>query len=58
MSVLPTDQRSILSLVAIQGMSYKEVSETLSIPIGTVMSRLARARSSLSQCLPFQGVES
>lgn len=51
MDVLPDEQRSILSLVAIQGMSYKEVSETLEIPIGTVMSRLSRARISLSQCL-------
>ncbi|MDO7085727.1 RNA polymerase sigma factor [Pseudocolwellia sp. AS88] len=51
MDVLPHEQRSILSLVAIQGMSYKEVSETLEIPIGTVMSRLSRARISLSQCL-------
>jgi RNA polymerase sigma-70 factor (ECF subfamily) len=51
MNVLPHEQRSILSLVAIQGMSYKEVSETLEIPIGTVMSRLSRARISLSQCL-------
>ncbi|MGJ8691577.1 MAG: RNA polymerase sigma factor [Thalassotalea sp.] len=51
MEVLPSEQRSILSLVAIQGMSYKEVSETLEIPIGTVMSRLSRARASLSQCL-------
>jgi RNA polymerase sigma-70 factor (ECF subfamily) len=51
MAILPDEQRSILSLVAIQGMSYKEVSETLEIPIGTVMSRLSRARISLSQCL-------
>ncbi|WP_111978814.1 RNA polymerase sigma factor [Algibacillus agarilyticus] len=42
MDILPDDQRSILSLVAIQGMSYKEVAETMSVPIGTVMSRLAR----------------
>jgi RNA polymerase sigma-70 factor (ECF subfamily) len=48
MDALPDDQRSILSLVAMQGMSYKETAETLSIPIGTVMSRLARARSSVS----------
>ncbi|WP_076419869.1 RNA polymerase sigma factor [Colwellia sp. UCD-KL20] len=51
MDILPDEQRSILSLVAIQGMSYKEVAETLEIPIGTVMSRLSRARISLSQCL-------
>ena len=47
MEKLPEDQRSILSLIAVQGMSYKEVAETLSIPIGTVMSRLARARVAL-----------
>ncbi|MEX1034261.1 MAG: RNA polymerase sigma factor [Cellvibrionaceae bacterium] len=47
MEQLPSDQRSILSLVAIQGMSYKEVAETLEIPMGTVMSRLARARTAL-----------
>ncbi|KMT65904.1 RNA polymerase sigma factor [Catenovulum maritimum] len=54
MDVLPNDQRSIISLVAIQGMSYKEVAETLSVPLGTVMSRLARARASLSQCLKHE----
>jgi len=51
MNQLPDDQRSILALVAVQGMSYKEVAETLSIPIGTVMSRVARARVALSQFL-------
>lgn len=47
MDQLPDDQRSILSLVAIQGMSYREVAATLEIPKGTVMSRLARARAAL-----------
>jgi RNA polymerase sigma-70 factor (ECF subfamily) len=47
MNKLPDDQRSIMALVALQGMSYKEVAETLSIPAGTVMSRLARARVAL-----------
>jgi RNA polymerase sigma factor (sigma-70 family) len=51
MNALPDDLRSILSLVALQGMSYKETAETLSIPIGTVMSRLARARSTVSEWL-------
>ncbi len=51
MDKLPDEQRSILALVALQGMSYKEVAETLSIPLGTVMSRLARARVALSQFL-------
>lgn len=45
---LPENQRAALSLVAIEGYSYKEVSELLEIPIGTVMSRLARARKALS----------
>lgn len=47
MDKLPDDQRSIMALVALQGMSYKEVAETLGIPAGTVMSRLARARVAL-----------
>jgi RNA polymerase sigma factor (sigma-70 family) len=51
MDKLPDDQRSILALIAVQGMSYKEVAETLSIPMGTVMSRLARARVALHDYL-------
>jgi RNA polymerase sigma-70 factor (ECF subfamily) len=44
---LSTDQRAILLLVAVEGMSYQDVADTLGIPIGTVMSRLSRARSAL-----------
>ncbi|MFQ3220888.1 MAG: RNA polymerase sigma factor (sigma-70 family) [Paraglaciecola sp.] len=47
MSTLPDDQRAVLSFVAVQGMSYKQVSATLDIPVGTVMSRLSRARTAL-----------
>lgn len=47
MNTLPDDQRAILSLVAVQGMSYKQVSDTLEVPVGTVMSRLSRARTAL-----------
>lgn len=54
---LPDDQRSVLALIAVQGMSYKEVAETLSIPMGTVMSRLARARIALSQLLKTSALE-
>lgn len=57
MDKLPDDQRSIIALVAVQGMSYKEVAETLSIPMGTVMSRLARARVALSQFLNSSAAE-
>ena len=47
MGTLPEDQRVVLALVAIEGYSYKAAAETLEIPVGTVMSRLARARSKL-----------
>ena len=51
MGRLPEDQRQIISLVAIQGLSYQAVAEILSVPKGTVMSRLARARVALSDAL-------
>lgn len=51
MAQLPQDQRQIISLVAIQGMPYKIVAEILEVPKGTVMSRLARARTALSEAL-------
>ena len=46
-SRLPDDQKVIVSLVCVDGMSYREAAETLKIPMGTVMSRLARARQTL-----------
>jgi RNA polymerase sigma-70 factor, ECF subfamily len=48
---LPMHFREILLLCEIDEMSYREISEALSIPIGTVMSRLARARSAVSDGL-------
>jgi RNA polymerase sigma-70 factor (ECF subfamily) len=44
---LPADQRAVLLLVTLEEMSYDEVARTLGIPIGTVMSRLSRAREKL-----------
>jgi RNA polymerase sigma-70 factor (ECF subfamily) len=41
------DQRSVLLLVSVEDLSYAEVAEVLAIPIGTVMSRLSRARERL-----------
>lgn len=44
---LPMPFREILLLCEVEEMSYQEISETLSIPVGTVMSRLSRARGAL-----------
>jgi RNA polymerase sigma factor (sigma-70 family) len=44
---LPEDQRAVLLLVTLEDMSYTEVARILSVPVGTVMSRLSRARSRL-----------
>ena len=41
---LPASQRAVLLLVTLEDMTYDQVARTLDIPIGTVMSRLARAR--------------
>jgi hypothetical protein len=48
---LPTVFREALVLLEIEGLSYKEIGEVLEIPIGTVMSRLARARHRLRDSL-------
>ncbi|HEU0221523.1 MAG TPA: RNA polymerase sigma factor [Paracoccaceae bacterium] len=48
---LPEDQRAVLVLVCIEGHSYKEAAAALDIPVGTVMSRLARARQRLQYVL-------
>lgn len=44
---LPEDQRTLMALVVLDGMSYRDAAETLAIPIGTVMSRIARARRAI-----------
>ena len=51
---LPVHYREILLLCDVEEMSYQEISETLSIPIGTVMSRLSRARKTLRDALRLQ----
>lgn len=48
---LPTHFREILLLCEVEEMSYQEIAETLSIPMGTVMSRLSRARKTLRDSL-------
>lgn len=46
---LPEDQRAVLLLVAVEDLSYAEAANVLDIPVGTVMSRLSRARERLQQ---------
>ncbi len=52
---LPADQRQVILLVALEGMSYGEVAETLGMPAGTVMSRLSRGRARLRQVMEEGG---
>lgn len=47
LDTLPVDQRLALSLVAIEGKTYAEAAEILDVPVGTIMSRIARARRQL-----------
>ena len=52
---LPDDQRSVLLLVSVEDVSYADAARILDIPIGTVMSRLARARARLLKLVEEQG---
>jgi RNA polymerase sigma-70 factor (ECF subfamily) len=44
---LPAEQRAVLILVCVDGLSYREAADVLKIPVGTVMSRLSRGRQGL-----------
>jgi RNA polymerase sigma-70 factor (ECF subfamily) len=46
---LPDAQRAVMLLVAVEGLSYREAATALDVPIGTVMSRLARARQTIGE---------
>jgi RNA polymerase sigma-70 factor (ECF subfamily) len=52
---LPEEQRSAVSLVLIEGLSYKEAAEAMNVPIGTLTSRLARGREALQAILSDGG---
>lgn len=58
MERLSEDQRMVVSLVLIEGLSYKEAAAVLDIPIGTLTSRLARARATLQVILVDSGAGS
>jgi RNA polymerase sigma-70 factor (ECF subfamily) len=51
MSLLSEDHRMVIGLVLVDGMPYKEAAEVLEIPMGTLTSRLARAREALQELL-------
>ena len=51
LDALAEDQRSALLLVVLEGLTYREVAEVQGVPIGTVMSRLARARTQIKTYL-------
>lgn len=48
---LSTEYREAIVLRELEGLSYKEIAEVTSAPLGTVMSRLARARERLARCV-------
>jgi len=52
---LPADQRDLVALVMLEGYSYREAAETLGLPIGTVMSRLSRAKATLARTIAGEG---
>lgn len=53
-SMLPEDHRIVIGLVLVDGLPYKEAAEVLEIPIGTLTSRLSRAREALQGLLSDQ----
>jgi RNA polymerase sigma-70 factor (ECF subfamily) len=54
---LPAEQRSLLLWVSVEGLSYQEVAEILDVPIGTVMSRLSRARAAFRSLCEGEAVK-
>jgi RNA polymerase sigma-70 factor (ECF subfamily) len=51
LEALPVEFRAVVVLTDIQGMDYQEVATTIRVPLGTIKSRLARARLRLRECL-------
>ena len=53
---LPEEQRAVLMLVVLEGCAYADVATILDIPVGTVMSRLARARQKISESMQTENI--
>jgi RNA polymerase sigma factor (sigma-70 family) len=56
LAALPEEQRSVLLLVTVEDLSYAETAKVLDIPVGTVMSRLSRARSGLMKMMEGENI--
>jgi RNA polymerase sigma factor (sigma-70 family) len=56
LATLPDDQRTVLLLVTVEQLSYADTARVLDIPLGTVMSRLARAREKLARMMDGQNI--
>jgi len=54
-AALPAEYREVLVLRELEGLSYREIAEVAGIPMGTVMSRLSRARAQLQEALRAKG---
>jgi RNA polymerase sigma-70 factor, ECF subfamily len=52
---LPSEQRDVVALVMLEEFSYREAADALGLPIGTVMSRLSRAKAALAKLLTNEG---
>jgi RNA polymerase sigma-70 factor (ECF subfamily) len=55
MMQLPDEQREVIGLVLVEGLSYREAAEIVKVPVGTVTSRLARGREALQNLLGDSG---
>lgn len=51
LAALPTEQRAVVLLIGLEDLSYREASQVLGIPVGTVMSRLSRGRARLRELM-------